>query len=200
MPRRNNGRYTTKRKDLIERLVAPWLLVVTVSASVTISEGSGTSNYIVRAKEEPQPIVKKVQDLPEDVGGQLTVSPEPTPEPTQEEQIIAYIHEVFGKDAPLMVKVFTCESGLNPETIGDKHLIGMYQGELVGDSVGIAQIRTGDAGIYDSRPWKRAKGMTTEELRTKLKDYKYNIDYAKTIYDSQGINAWFNCKNKVKDL
>lgn len=42
--------------------------------------------------------------------------------------------------------------------------------------------------------------MTTEELRTKLKDYKYNIDYAKTIYDSQGINAWFNCKNKVKDL
>lgn len=117
--------------------------------------------------------------------------------PTIEE----YIKQVYGEQGELMVKVFTCESGLKPDTIGDKHLMGMLDGELIGDSVGIAQIRTGDAGIYDSKPWNRAKanGMSVEEFRTKLQDPYYNIDYSKKVYDSQGLNAWHNCVNKVNE-
>lgn len=119
--------------------------------------------------------------------------------PTFDNDIEAYIYEVFKEDGEDMVKLFTCESGLNPETIGDEHLMGWLDGEYLGDSVGIAQIRTGDAGIYDSKPWNRAKanGMTVIEFRAKLKDPIYNVDYSKTIFDRQGITAWYHCAIKT---
>lgn len=118
--------------------------------------------------------------------------------PTIEE----YIKQVYGDQGETMVKVFTCESGLKPDTIGDKHIMGILDGEMIGDSVGIAQIRTGDAGIYDSKPWNRAKanGMTVEEFRTKLQDPYYNIDYSKQVYERQGFVAWYNCSKKVGAL
>lgn len=118
---------------------------------------------------------------------------------TGKEQIVAYIYEVFGKDADNALKIAACESRMNPETVGDKHLMGMLDGEMVGDSIGLFQVRTGDAGVYDKRPWNRAKanGMTADEFRAKLKDPKYNIEYAKKMYDRQGWGQWHNCKNKT---
>ena len=69
--------------------------------------------------------------------------------------------------------------------------------EWVGDSIGVFQIRTGGTE-RDGRVWNRARanGMSTDEFRIKLKDYKYNIDYAKSIFDRQGWSPW-TCK---KDL
>ena len=115
------------------------------------------------------------------------------------EEIEAYIYEVFGKDGDDAVKMATCESGLNPEQIGDKHLLAMLDGELVGDSIGLFQIRTGDAGVYDSKPWNRAKanGMTVDEFRVWMKNPKENVDYAKKMFDRQGWGQWHNCMKKV---
>ncbi len=114
--------------------------------------------------------------------------------------IEAYIRFKFKDNGDQMVKIFTCESGLNPNNVGDTHIMGMLDGEMVGDSIGIAQIRTGDAGVYDSQPWNRAKanGMTVVEFREKLMDAKFNIDYSYEIYQRQGVNAWYNCYQKVK--
>ena len=112
---------------------------------------------------------------------------------SEKQQIMAYIVQVFGEDAPDAIQIAKCESGLNPETIGDTNLMSHNNGELVGDSIGIFQVRTGGEG------WNRAKanGMSAEEFRVYLKDYKKNIDYAKTIFDQRGWSAWYNCMNKV---
>lgn len=132
-----------------------------------------------------------------------TPMPSIQPEKTEKEQIIAYIHHIFGDDGELMVKIFTCESGLNPKAVGDTRIMGNLDGEMIGDSVGIGQIRTGNkAGAYDKASWNRAKanGMSVEEFRTKLKDWKYNVDYAKTIFDRQGVHAWHKCYMKAKSI
>lgn len=126
-----------------------------------------------------------------------------TDHPKYSDPIEQYIYTVFGDNHEQALKIARCESGLNPETIGDTHIIGMLDGENIGHSVGIYQIRTGDAGgSYDSKPWNRAKanGMTVSEFTEKLKDYKYNINYAKSIYDRQGWSAWYNCAVKTEVL
>jgi len=118
--------------------------------------------------------------------------PEPTPEPFT---IEGYITQVFGDKADEALKIAMCESRMNPENVGDKHLMVVNQqtGEIVGDSIGVYQVRTGGAG------WNRAKanGMTADEFRVKLKQPKYNIDYAYEIYQRRGWSAWYNCKIKL---
>lgn len=197
----NRTKRTTKKRKigLVERFFAPWLLVFTASIcyGMMIGKDMQVQEMQVQAKVD---YFENSKEMALDTEARQT-EPTPTPEPkTQKEQIIAYIHEVFGDDGELMVKIFTCESGLVPDKIGDKHLMGMLDGEMIGDSVGVAQIRTGDAGVYDSKPWNRAKAnsMSVAEFREQLKDWKYNIDYAKTIYDRQGVSAWWNCSQKVK--
>lgn len=114
---------------------------------------------------------------------------------TEQQKIQQYIIEVFGKDAMQALKIAECESRFNPHTIGDTHLMSnnAQTGELIGDSIGIFQVRTGGSD------WNRAKanGMSVEEFRAKLHDYKYNIDYAKTIFDRSGWEAWHNCSVKT---
>lgn len=114
---------------------------------------------------------------------------------SQEQKIIMYIVEVFGKDSVQAIKIAECESRFNPHTIGDTHLMSnnAQTGELIGDSIGIFQVRTGGSD------WNRAlaNGMSVEEFRAKLHDYKYNIDYAKTIFDRNGWSAWHNCAVKT---
>ena len=130
-------------------------------------------------------------------GGNIEVQaiePSPTPSPVFESEVEAYIYEVFGEDYEDARTVAHCESKLRPNVVGDTALmsINTETGELVGDSIGVFQIRTG------STNWNRAarNGLTAEEFRTKLKGYKYNINYAKTIFDRQGFEPW-TCK---KDL
>lgn len=116
-------------------------------------------------------------------------------EPQTVEEYITY---KFGSKADEALKIARCESQrdgkIQTGLIGDTHLMSMNNGELVGDSIGVFQIRTGGRG------WNRAKanGMTADEFRVKLKDFKYNIDYAKTIYDNaNGWTPWLNCMRKV---
>ena len=117
------------------------------------------------------------------------------PEMMEKQQIMSYIIEVFGDDAMQALKIAECESRFNPKQIGDEHLMSINNqtGELIGDSIGIFQVRTGDTN------WNRAKanGMSAEEFRAKLKNWEYNIDYAKTIFDRNGWEAWHNCAVKT---
>ena len=118
------------------------------------------------------------------------------PEMTEKQQIMSYIVEVFGDDADDAIKIADCESGLNPNQIGDQHLMSFDEKwqEMKGDSIGIFQIRTGGEDFNRAR----ANGMSTDEFRAKLKDFRYNIDYAKTIYDRAGDwHDWYHCSVKV---
>lgn len=103
---------------------------------------------------------------------------------TVEEKII----EAFKGDAFNALKVASCESRFHQDRIGDTNLVFAHEGELLGDSVGLFQIRTG--GNEKGKVWKRApQGMTTAEYREKLKDVDYNIAEAKKIYEKSG-NTW----------
>jgi hypothetical protein len=97
---------------------------------------------------------------------------------SQQQKIQQYIIEVFGDDAMQALKIAECESRFNPNTVGDQHLMSN-------------NTQTGD--------WNRAKanGMSAEEFRAKLKNWEYNIDYAKTIFDRNGWEAWHNCAVKT---
>lgn len=125
--------------------------------------------------------------------GQTTVSPSPSPLPSPSEwdkqDIVTYIYQVFGEHGDAAIAVATCESGLIPHNIGDRNLITWHGDDIVGDSVGIFQIRTGGNDFNRAK----ANGMTPDEFRTYLKNPKNNIDYAKEIFDRQGWYPW-TCK------
>jgi len=107
-----------------------------------------------------------------------------------------YIRKVFGEDAEDALKIAKCESGINPYRVGDTNIM-LYDkkyDEMVGDSIGVFQIRSGGNG------WNRARanGFTAEEFRTKLKDFTYNVDYAKTIFDRAGNwSPWYLCSMRT---
>ncbi len=110
-------------------------------------------------------------------------------------KIEAMIREVFGEDAETAIKIAECESNFEPDRVGDRHLtlVSDETGEVVGDSIGIFQIRTGGKG------WNRAarNGMSADDFRAWMKNPRENIKYAKEIYDRRGWEAWHNCATRV---
>lgn len=111
------------------------------------------------------------------------------------------VREVFGEKADEALKIMKCESGGRENNVGDTHIM-VYDpkhDEMVGDSIGLFQVRTGGKEI-NGHIWNRARanGMTADEFRTYLKNPENNIRYAKDIYDNAGSwKPWFNCMNKV---
>ena len=98
------------------------------------------------------------------------------PPSTQPFNIENYIKEVFGKNADVALAVAKAESGLDPLQVNDNpktkdYSVGLYQINLYGR-------------LKESRP--------SEEW---LKDAKNNIDYAKSMFDSQGWQPWSAYKN-----
>jgi len=185
----------TYERFTFQDYVAPLLLIFSLAAGTTVHIGATTlETGTVRAAE---PTTISAEGLePTYAEGVVDATVPPTKSTPSVEELIA---EVFGDQADNALKIAKCESGMNPETIGDKHLMGMLDGEMIGDSIGLFQIRTGDAGVYDKKPWNRAKanGMTVEEFRVYLKNPENNVRYAKKMFDRQGWGQWFNCKNKT---
>ena len=105
----------------------------------------------------------------------VAVSPTPT---SEQQQIIDYIIQVFGKDAPNAIRVFTCESGLNPRAYNDNTSWGG-----VGHDYGVAQLND------------HYQGITNKDF---LYDFHINILMAKEIFDKWGGNfqAW-TCGKKL---
>ena len=178
------GRYFYERPDQGIRNLFSVIIGVFITIPVYLF-GAYTNNseYTVETQAQEQAVEIQVEQTP---------IPEPTKEPTIEE----YIIEVFGEDADEALKIATCESGLKQETVGDTNIM-LYDSkwdEMVGDSIGIFQVRTGGTG------WNRARanGMTAEQFRTNLKGFKYNIDYAKTIFDRAGNwSPWYLCSQRA---
>jgi len=92
------------------------------------------------------------------------------------EGIIAYIKSKDWNDE-LAVKIFNCESGLNPKALNDNPRTGDF-------SVGIAQINL-HGNLAKDRPSKE-----------QLQDAKFNIDYAYSMYQKSGWKPW-SCRVKV---
>lgn len=94
----------------------------------------------------------------------------------------AEIRRAFGSKAEEAMRVFRCESGLNPRSVGDSELASTKRmqaetGKDYGSSIGIAQIR-----LLPGRP-----------SREWLLDPYNNIQYARQLYDRQGWQPW-TCK------
>ena len=88
-----------------------------------------------------------------------------------------YLKKYFGDKALLAEKVFTCESGLNPQAI---HI----NKPGLGGDYGIAQIND---------KWHKARfeQMFGVKFEVGIHDYDLNIRYAKFLYDnSQGFSPW----------
>ena len=118
---------------------------------------------------------------------------------TDKEKVKAYILEVFGEDGEDALTVSHCESKYVASVQGDTNIMVLdpKYNEMVGDSIGVFQIRTGGQernGIIWNRA--RANGLTADQFRAKLRDYRYNIDYAKSIFDRQGWSPW-TCKRDL---
>lgn len=108
-------------------------------------------------------------------------SPTPTPkivpvrevtpaDSSEQATIIAYIRQVFGKDADDAIKVARCESKLNPLAVGHN-----TNGST-------------DTGIFQINSIHGVNGYFLTNWRT-------NVDIAKTIFDRNGWNAW-TCATK----
>lgn len=90
---------------------------------------------------------------------------------TYENDIEAYIYEVFGEDGDMAYAIAMCESRLNPKAFNDNTTWG-----------GVGR----DKGIFQINDYYHPQ--VSEEC---VYDYKCNIDYAKELRDSWGNwNAW----------
>lgn len=195
--RTSNGKFAKDSQYFKERLVAPAMLVLTTAFTwgVSLSPDIHTKYFEVDSVQANAGQTQMLHEAESTTTQEPLVEPTPipTPEPkTQKQEIIEYIVEVFGEDSIQALQIADCESRYNPEIVGDTHITSYHNGQLVGDSIGIFQIRTGGNG------WSRAEanGMTSDEFRVYLKDWKNNVDYAKTIFDRSGWKAWYNCMNK----
>lgn len=94
---------------------------------------------------------------------------------TGKEQIVAYIYEVFGKDADNAIKVLECENrGLKENAINHNRNGSTDHGIFQINSIHLKG---------------KAKGKD-------LNNYRDNIDVAKKIFDDRGWTAW-TCSYKV---
>lgn len=112
----------------------------------------------------------------------------------QQSDIETIIRKEFGDQAEEALKVFTCESQLQHDRIGDESLTFIHNGQVYGRSIGIAQIRTG--GIEkNGKIWVRSENV--KEFEEQMKDPKKNIEMAKKIHNSQDWYGWYNCSKRV---
>lgn len=121
------------------------------------------------ALPQTEPVAEVQADPPLPV-----VEAEVIPEPPKEKTVDELIDQYFGKAAGAAKKVFTCESGLRPDAVGDLHLQFTKNGTSYGASYGVAQIR-----YLPGRP-------NPDELM----NAEFNIRYAADMYHSQGWHPW----------
>ena len=189
------GRYFYERPDQGIRNLISVINGMFIIAGLSFISASFNSNEISNEIEVQAEEIVMFGDKQEVLEVELIES-EPIEEILTEGTTIEdYIRKVFGEDAEDALKIATCESGLKQETVGDTNIM-LYDSkwdEMVGDSIGIFQVRTGGTG------WNRARanGFSADQFRTKLKEYSYNIDYAKTIFDQRGWTAWYLCSQRA---
>jgi hypothetical protein len=110
-------------------------------------------------------------------------------------EIVAKIKAAFPENPEIAVKMASCESSLQVDKLGDEQLAFEHEGELLGRSRGLFQVRTGGKE-KSGKVWNRAKanGLTVVEFEKKMINADENIKYARAIYDRAGDwSPWLNC-------
>ena len=155
------------------------------------------SSYMVRKAQaqEPQEAVDEVLEVKETIYNYE--NSESRIIKAKPESIKSKIKEVFGENSEEMTELFTCESQLIPNKAGDLHLTFEHNGEILGSSHGLGQVRTG--GNENGVVWNRAEkyGMSAKEFIKALEDPDFNLEISKKIYDSGGYYPWYNCSKKL---
>jgi len=159
------------------------------------------SDYMVRKAQASEPQEASHEVLEEKVikysDDELRLIAGESLEEINGETVEEKIKQYFPENHKQMTALFKCESGLEANKAGDLSLTFEHNGEVLGSSHGIAQVRIG--GNENGVVWNRAKanGMTAKEFIEKLEDPDYNLRYAKKIFDSRGYSAWYNCSKKI---
>ena len=91
------------------------------------------------------------------------------------ERIKEIIKETFPKNAEVMIKVAACEGGIRMNA-PDNPTNGSY-----------------DQGVYQIS--KKYHGTRTKRLALNMHDVRDNIEYAKILYDEQGLAPWSASKH-----
>lgn len=163
------------------KAILPLAITIGLTVGLTIKPNTSQSEWVSVKFEDnhftapaPEPIipVEKVQ------------AAEP-----QLSDIEQMIKDAFPENYREAIAIAKCESGLNPTRIGDKNLITYNGDDIVGNSIGLFQIRTGGKDFNRAR----ANNMTPDEFRKWMLDPVENIKYAREIYDRQGWGPW-TCK------
>jgi len=113
-------------------------------------------SFFIEAVEAP---VEQVAELPE------------------EEKILNLINSTFGEDAPIMIKISRCESGLRQTK---------PNGEVIVSP-------TKDYGLFQINLASHKE--TLEEMKLDHNKLEDNIKYAKYLFDAQGTAPWFMSKH-----
>ena len=165
------------------KMILPTAIAIGAIVGIALRPHIGATAYLTVNFQDNHYLVEQEQSiLPEN-------KVQAAEELTDVEQMIK---DAFPENYHDAITVAKCESGLDPTKIGDKALITYNGDDIVGDSIGLFQIRTGGKDFNRAR----ANNMTPDEFRTWMLDAKENIKYAKSIYDRQGWGPW-TCK---KDL
>lgn len=148
-----------------ERSLYEWILFVRecIKNGIRITFIASMILCIWMSTYKPIPQVEASQEQVRTITEDFESKDIPKQPETIEEKIIRF----FGKDSEQAIKVFTCESGLNPNVIGDINT--KYP------SVGVAQIRM----------------LPERNLQvSEMLDADKNLDYAKHLFDKSGWTPW----------
>lgn len=187
--RRRNGKFVTKRAFNRERMVAPVLLVATVAFSYGLQVGVNRESFPNKVSayfsEETTSVQTSAGQIAKFHEAEVVVSPtpepsvEPTPSPTPEpktekQEIIEYIVEVFGEDAPDAFNVLFCENR-----------------SLKTDAINENRNGTTDHSLF------QINSIHTKRFGNDFKtDWRANVDVAHQIFTEQGWSPWA-CSHRV---
>ena len=168
--RRNERKMTTKKaKKAIGTVAFAIFTILSIQALISVANSSKVitiDNWDARIAAESPTVLPEAQDEAKD-GGSGTKEETELVEAKSPSEVVKMIEETFPEEKEIAVAIAKCESSLNPETIGDKH--------MAFPSVGLFQI---------NQTWHKYSTET-------LKNPKENIRIAKEIHDRWGNwNAW----------
>jgi hypothetical protein len=178
----NNGIMKLWEKYLRNFLIG--FLLISIGITGTINYLLLSATKIVKIQIADASEVSVVADVVKTVSVASPVSD------TRPQAIEELVTRYFGSESKTAIAIMMCESSGDSQRIGDTHISFWNNGELLGRSIGLFQIRTG--GNEHGVIWNRAKanGMTVTEFEAKMKNPEENIKYAKKIYDKSGWQRW----------
>jgi len=132
----------------------------------------GVTNYFVSPSTTPTPLPKKRTFVPVVEAAEVETNGDPVKE---------YIKEKFGPDAPIMLKIAQCESGVQAYNWYSKWLgVTKEEADAKGSAVGVFMV---------------LRSVHKQFTMDQMLDYRQNIDYAYQLFQASGTAPWNSSKN-----